>query len=170
MTRLSTSRPKRSVPSGCSRSPPSIQIGGISFCVMSPSVGLWGARNAEKTAVSTSRASTDPANQGSSRLRPGMADSRIQIAVEEVHQEVAAKIEAAQHEDTGLHDRVVACGDRLEDQPAEARPREDGLGDHRTAQELHEEHDREGDDRQERVLQAVLPEHDLLVQALEAGK
>src|SRR5262245_43890659 len=108
MTRLKTSRPKRSVPSGCCESPPSIQTGGISFCVMSPSVGFCGAREVAKTAVSTSRASTDPANQGSSRLRPGMADSRIQIAVEEVHQEVAAKIEAAQHEDTSLHDRIVA--------------------------------------------------------------
>src|SRR5262245_36028798 len=104
MTRLRTSRPKRSVPSGCSRSPPSIQIGGISFCVMSPSVGFCGARDAEKTAVSTSRPSTDPANQGSSRLRPGMADSRVQIAVEEVDQEVAAQIETAQHQDAGLHD------------------------------------------------------------------
>src|SRR5215510_11651720 len=100
MTRLRTSRPKRSVPSGCSRSPPSIQIGGISFWVMSPSVGFCGARNAAKTAVNTSRASTDPANQGSSRLRPGMTDSRIQVAVEEVHQEVAAEVETAQHEDT----------------------------------------------------------------------
>src|SRR4029450_13206941 len=99
MTRLSTSRPKRSVPSGCSRSPPSIQIGGVSFCVISPSVGFCGARDVAKTAVSTSRASTDPANQGSSRLRPGMADSRIQIAVEEVHQKVAAEVETAQHED-----------------------------------------------------------------------
>src|SRR5262249_9412807 len=167
MTRLSTSRPKRSVPRGCAGSPRSIQIGGISFWVMSPSVGLWGARDDAKTAVSTSRMRTEPANQGSSRLRPGMTDPRIEIAVQEVHQEVAAKIEATQHEDAGLHDRAVPRGDRLEDQPAEARPREDGLGDHGAAQELHEEHDREGDDRQERVLQAVLPEHDLLVQALE---
>src|SRR5215831_13229429 len=170
MTRLSTSRPKRSVPSGCSRSPPSIQIGGISFWVMSPSVGLWGARDDAKTAVSTSRKRTEPANQGSSRLRPGMTDPRIEIAVEEVHEEVAGEIETAQHEHAGLHDRVVARGDRLEDEPAEARPGKYGLGDDGAAQELHEEHHREGDDRQERVLQTVFPEHHLLVQALEAGE
>src|SRR5262245_35713839 len=167
MTRLSTSRPKRSVPRGCSRSPPSIQSGGISFWVMSPSVGLWGARDDEKTAVSTSRTRTDPANQGSSRLRPGMTYPRIEIAVEEVDQQVASQIEPAQHEHAGLYDRGVARGDRLEDEAPQAGPREDGLGDHGAAQELHEEHDREGDDRQQRVLQTMLPEHHLLVQALE---
>src|SRR6267142_4892053 len=151
MTRLSTSRPKRSVPSGCAPSPPSIQIGGISFWVMSPSVGLCGARDDEKLAASTSRTRTDPANHGSSRLPPGMADPRIEIAVEKVHQEITGEVEAAQHEHAGLHDRVVARGDRLEDEPAETRPGEDGLGGRRAAQELHEEHDRKGHDRQQRV-------------------
>src|SRR4029453_473551 len=154
MTRLSTSRPKRSVPSGCSRSPPSIQIGGISFWGMSPSGGLWGGRDDAKIAVSTSMTMTDPANHGSSRLRPGMPDPRIEIAVEKVHQEVAAEVETAQHEHPGLHDRVVARRDRLEDEPAETRPGKHGLGDHGAAQELHEEHDRKGHDRQQRVLQA----------------
>ena len=37
-------------------------------------------------------------------------------------------------------------------------------------QKLHEEHHREGDDRQQGVLQAVLPEHDLLVQPFESGE
>src|SRR5712664_3695445 len=136
MTRLSTSRPKRSVPSGCRPSPRSIQTGGISFCVMSASVGLCGARYGANTAVSTSATRIAPANQGSSRLRAGMADPRVEIAVENVHEEVADEIERAQHEHAGLHDRIVASGDRLEDQAPEARPREHGLGDHGAAQEM----------------------------------
>src|SRR5437867_7450937 len=147
MTRLSTSRPKRSVPSGCRPSPRSIQTGGISFWVMSPSVGLCGARYGANTAVSTSVTRIAPANQGSSRLRAGMADPRVEIAVEHVYEEVADEVERAQHQHAGLHDGIVARRDRLEDQASEPRPREHGLGDHGAAQKLHEEHDREGEDR-----------------------
>src|SRR4030095_2240490 len=167
MTRLSTSRPKRSVPSGCWPSPRSIQIGGISFWVMSPSVGLCGARYGANTAVSTSTTRITPGNQGSSRLRARMANPRVEVAIQDVHEEVADEIERAQYEDAGLHDRIIAGGDRFEDPPSEPRPREHGLGNHRAAEELHEQHDREGDDRQQGVLQAVLPQHDLLVQSLE---
>src|SRR5439155_11804943 len=166
MTRLSTSRPKRSVPSGCRPSPRSIQTGGISFWVMSPSVGLCGAKYGANTAVSTSADRITPGNQGSSRLGAGMADPRVEIAVQDVHEEVADEVERAQHQDAGLHDRIVARGDRLQDQPPEPRPREHGLGDHRAAEELHEQHDREGEDWQQGVLLAVLPLHDLLVQPL----
>src|SRR2546425_3109512 len=66
-TRLSTSRPKRSVPSGCSQSPRSIQTGGVNFWGMSPSVGLWGAREAADTAVETNAARTMPGEQGGCR-------------------------------------------------------------------------------------------------------
>src|SRR5512132_436196 len=104
MIRLSTSRPKRSVPSGCSAEPRSIHIGGISFAVMSPSVGLCGARYAAKRAVKTSAARIADGNHGTSRLRPGMADPWIQPAVEHVDQEIAGEIERAQHQHAGLHD------------------------------------------------------------------
>src|SRR5262245_27824112 len=130
MTRLSTSRPKRSVPSGCPASARSIQNGWISFWVMSPSVGLWGARYGANTAVSTRAIRIAPENQGSSRLRTRMANPWVEVAVEDVHEKVADEIERAQHEHAGLHDRIVAGRDRLEDQPPEPRPREDGLGDH----------------------------------------
>src|SRR5437667_4360983 len=170
MTRLSTSRPKRSVPSGCSQSPRSIQTGGISFCVMSPSVGLCGARYGANTAAMTSAPRMTPGTQGSSRLRARMANPWVQVAVEHVHEEVSYEIERAQHQHPGLHDGIVARGDRLEDQASEARPGEHGLGDHGATQELHEEHDGEGDHREQRVLQAVLPEHDLLVESLEPSE
>src|SRR5260370_25760497 len=150
MIRLSTSRPKRSVPSGCSRSPRSIQIGGINFWVMSASGGLWGARTAANTAVRTSAPRTAPGNQGSSRLRADMTDSWIQVAVEQVHAEVCREIERAQDQHPGLHDRIIARGDALEDQSSQARPGEHGLGDDGAPEELHEEHDGEGDDRQQR--------------------
>src|SRR6266536_1448155 len=138
MMRLSTSRPKRSVPSGCWDVPRSIQTGGMSFALMSPSVGLCGARIGAKTAHSTSASRTAPANRGRGGLRAGTADPRIQVAVEHVDEEVAAEIERAQHEHARLHDRIVARGDRLEDQPPEPRPREHGLGDDGAAEELHE--------------------------------
>src|SRR5216117_1327081 len=102
MIRLSTSRPKRSVPSGCSGSPRSIQTGGISFVVMSPSVGLCGARNGANTAVMISAARIAPGNHGSSRLRASMPDPRIEVTVEHVHEEIAGEVEGAQDEHAGL--------------------------------------------------------------------
>src|SRR5262245_44906952 len=112
MMRLSTSRPKRSVPSGWSQVPRSIQTGGISFVVMSPSVGLWGARTPAKAAVRTRRSRMPPGNQGS--CLPRTADPRVEVAVEEVHAQVAEQVERAEHEHAGLHDRIVARGHALE--------------------------------------------------------
>src|SRR5207244_8377465 len=76
--------------------------------------------------------------RSSCRLRPGTADSRIQVAVEHVHEEVAGEIERAEHEHARLHDRIVARADRLEDQSAEARPREHGLRDDRSEEHTSE--------------------------------
>src|ERR1043166_5621498 len=105
MMRLSTSRPKRSVPSGCSDVPRSIHTGGMSLAVMSPSVGLCGARYGAKIAQTTSASSTAPANQGHCRLGPGTANLRVEIAVEQVDEQVAGEVERAEHEHTRLHDR-----------------------------------------------------------------
>src|SRR4030095_16250882 len=98
MMRLSMSRPNRSVPSGCSELPPPIQMGGIDFLTMSPSVGLWGARNGAKTAATTSAPRIRPANQGRSRLRGVMADPGVEVAVEQIDEEVAGQVERAQHQ------------------------------------------------------------------------
>src|SRR5215831_4949846 len=119
ITRLSTSRPKRSVPSRCSASPPFIQIGGIDFLTMSPSVGLCGARYGANTAVTTRAARIAPANHGYCRLRAAMTDPRIEIAVQQIHAQVAGEVERAQHQHAGLDDRVVAGGNRFKDQPHE---------------------------------------------------
>src|SRR5207249_5756367 len=146
MMRLSTSRPKRSVPSGCSGLPPSIQIGGIDFLMRSPSVGLWGARYGANPAATTSAARTRPANHGSRRLRGEMANPRVEVAVEQYHAEIAGEIYVDKHQHTGFHEGVVARGDGLEDQPPQPRPREDGLRHHRAAEELHEQEDGEGDE------------------------
>src|SRR5712691_13280664 len=124
MIRLRTSRPKRSVPNGWSQSPRSIHTGGISFAVMSPAVGLCGARYAANTAVMTSAARIAPGNQGRSRLRASMADPWIQVAVQHVHEKVRGEVKGAQHQHPGLHDRIVTRRDRLEDQPPQARPGE----------------------------------------------
>src|SRR6266567_2217517 len=101
---------------------------------MSPAVGLCGARKSAKIAVRTSATRIAPGNQGSSRLRASMADPRIEVAVQQVHEEVPYEVEGAQHEHAGLYDRIVTRRDRLEDQPSEARPGEHGLGDHGPAQ------------------------------------
>src|SRR5438045_1974861 len=140
MMRLSTSRPKRSVPSGCSVVPRSIHTGGMSLKLMSPSVGLCGARYGAKIAQSTSAARTLPANQGKVRLGAGTADPRVEVAVEHVDEEVPGEIERAEHQHARLHDRIIARGDRLEDQPPQPRPREHGFRHDGAAEELHEEH------------------------------
>src|SRR2546426_12486797 len=107
MMRLNTSRPKRSVPSGCSQPPRSVHTGGISLRVMSPSVGLCGASTGARTAVSTSASNTAPENHGR-RLKRSPPDPWIEIRVEHVHTEVAGAVERAQHQHAGLHDRIVA--------------------------------------------------------------
>src|SRR4029450_10680409 len=145
MIRLSTSRPKRSVPSGWSQSPPSVHTGGISLREMSPSVGLCGDRYGARIAVTTSAARITTGNQGSWRLPARMADLRMSGAVEEVHAQVASQVEGAQHQDAGLHDRIVAGGDRLEDQSPQPRPGEHGLSDDGSGQGLHTEQDGEGE-------------------------
>src|SRR6266571_6047166 len=127
MIRLRTSRPKRSVPSGWSHSPRSIQMGGINLMVMSPSVGLCGARAAANTAVRTSAARIRPGNQGNRRLSASTANPWVEIAVEHVDEEVPREIQGAQHQHAGLHDRIVARGDGLEEEPPQARPGEHGL-------------------------------------------
>src|SRR5438034_7680472 len=145
MIRLRTSRPNRSVPSGCSLVPRSIHAGGMSLMLMSPSVGLCGARYGAKTAHSTSADSTAPANQGKSRLGAGTTDLRVEVAVEHVDEEVPGQIEGAEHQNARLHDRIVARGDRFEDQPPQAGPCEHRLRHDGAAEALHEEHPREGD-------------------------
>src|SRR5262245_66686575 len=105
---------------------------------MSAAMGSCGASTGAESAVTTSRASTPPENHGSD-LRGAMANPRVEIAVEHVDQEVPREVEGAQHQHAGLHDRIVARGDALEDQPAQARPREHRLRHDRAPQELHEE-------------------------------
>src|SRR5256885_16589774 len=107
MIRLSTSRPKRSVPSGCSRSPRSIHTGGMDFCVMSPSVGLWGARYGANTPGKTSAAGTMPGDHGGESLGPGPPDPRIEGAGKHVPEEVARQGERAPNTNTGLPGRVA---------------------------------------------------------------
>src|SRR5437879_11258343 len=51
----------------------------------------------------------------SRRLRGDMANPRVEVAVEQVHAQIAGEIEGAQHQHAGLHDGVVARGDGLED-------------------------------------------------------
>src|SRR3989454_12738521 len=103
MIRLSTSRPKRSVPSGCSRSPRSIHTGGMDFCVMSPSGGLGGARYGANTSGKTGGARTVPGDPGGGSLGTRTPDPRVEIDVHHVHEEGARQVWGAQTRAAGLH-------------------------------------------------------------------
>ena len=93
-------------------SPRSIHIGGISFLRMSPSVGLCGARTRRQQPPSPpARREPAAANHGSRAYARSMADPRVEVAVQQVHEEVAGEVEGAQHQHARLHDRVVARGD-----------------------------------------------------------
>src|SRR5215475_10703138 len=56
------------------------------------------------------------------------SDPRIEIGIDDVHEEVHDHERARQQEDGRLHDRVVAVEDRLHGEAADSRPREDRLG------------------------------------------
>ena len=63
------------------------------------------------------------------------ADAGIEDAIDEVDEEVDHDEHERGQEDGALHHRVVAVVDRLHREPADARPREHGLGDDRAAQQ-----------------------------------
>src|SRR6266581_8098049 len=62
--RLSTSRPKRSVPRGFSQVPRAIQTGGMDLRTILPSVGLCGASTGAHTAVTIKAANTTLGKRG----------------------------------------------------------------------------------------------------------
>src|SRR5690554_3147231 len=59
-----------------------------------------------------------------------IADPRVDDGVEEVDDDVHDDEADGDEQDGPLHDRVVAREDRVDEQAADAGPREDGLGEH----------------------------------------
>src|SRR5687768_15860069 len=128
--RDNTSRPKRSVPS---RWP---ALGGANICAAPTAVGEYGATRSASAPARTMRPSTThaPTNSGLRSARRADAGSataqpRIERGVEEVHGEVQEHEDGAEEEDDPLHDRVVALEDGVQQEPADARQREDVLHD-----------------------------------------
>src|SRR5436309_2257540 len=86
-------------------------------------------------------------------------DARVEPRVEEVHGEVDQDEAQRDHQHTALHERKVASENALNHQGADARPGEDGLGQHGAAQQVAGLDADDRDDGNQRVLQSMA-QHD----------
>src|SRR5882672_1741075 len=170
------SRPRWSVPSKCSR------FGWPSVYAALVAIGSCVCKSSAKTAVTsisappaapsgffrTKRATTVHAPgcrraPGGTAIAAGLTaipNSRVEDAVQHVHDEVGDD-----HDDRGEHDevldhRIVTPQDRLNQEPRDAGQVEDGLGDHEPADEERELDPDDGDDGQQGVLERVTPDDD----------
>src|SRR5215510_5746896 len=155
ISRLRMSRPSLSVPRRWVALPPSCHTGGLSRFASDPFNGSWGATYGANTAGMTSRnmrierATTGyrrtsrkatairvRAYQGSDRAvtvaieRPpsSVADSRVEIRVEDVDQQVRHDEDRGEHDHDRLDHLVVASSHGVDRQEPGPRPGEDALG------------------------------------------
>src|SRR5204862_536837 len=63
-----------------------------------------------------------------------IANPRIDQAVQKIGDQVHGDVRHSDEQDASLHERIVAKADRLNQQAADARPREDRLGDDRASE------------------------------------
>src|SRR5262245_39655842 len=177
MMRESMSRPSGSVPSRKRGSPPSTQAGGSLAKPRNCSIGECGASSGANSATrqmmtTMTRPITAPRfsrkdRQNSSRgpgaarrggLRAtsaGMADPRVDDAVEHVDQQIEEDDNAGNQQDAALKCGIVAPADRFDEPVADARPGKDRLGEHRTGHEGGDLQPDRGDDRDEGVAQGM---------------
>src|SRR5262249_6055517 len=78
-------------------------------------------------------------------------EPRVEPAIEEIHEQVRHHEDERGHEHGGLHEGIVALEDGRYGEAADTRPREDGLRDHRAAQERAQLEPDDGDDGDEGV-------------------
>src|SRR2546425_9633301 len=175
ITRDSTSRPRWSVPSGYARPSAASIVGGLSLSRSDWRSGSCGASTGAAAATTNSaptNASASSAIHG--RRRRGVSstgtETGIEDAIEHVDQEVDDDERRGGQEHRALHDRIVAVVDRLDRQPADPRPREDGLRHDRAGEKLTELEAGDRDDRQRGVAQRVLADHERLRHALRARR
>src|SRR5262245_6880747 len=90
----------------------------------------------------------------------GIGDTRIEDAVQHVHEEIRDDDDGRDDHDQVLHDRVIAPEDRLHEEAREARQVEHRLRHHQAADEERELDADHGDDGQDGVLQRMVPDHD----------
>src|SRR5438128_2724230 len=167
ITRARTSRPYWSVPKGW-------ELDGASrratIDMASGSVGVH-ARLTTATVISASVSST-PSEKVTCRQgrRLLMAETRIERAVRQVHQEVDRDDAGRDEERDALHHRQVARGDGAEGQAAEARKHEHRLEDDAAGEELADLEAGDCHDGDQRVAQRVLDDDHALGHALRSGR
>src|SRR5258708_39742372 len=83
------------------------------------------------------------------------ADSGIQVAIQQVHDDVHEHEEDRYRENAALHERVIALHDRGEEHSADTRDGEDLLDDDRATEQLADLDTEKRDDREEPVLQEL---------------
>src|SRR5262249_4576289 len=98
------------------------------------------------------------------------ADSRIDIGVKNIDEQVDRQDQHGLHDDDGLQQREITEDHRLVGQPPDPGPGEHGLGDDRAGDQIADEHPPQGQHRDQGVAQAVLPDHDVFAEALDAGE
>src|SRR5262245_49109020 len=82
-------------------------------------------------------------------------DARIEVGVARIHGEVHEHHHGDDEEIDALDDGIVALIDRVEEEAPHARQSKDGLEDHHAAEDLRDLGAEDGDDRDQRVLEAV---------------
>src|ERR1035437_8206988 len=137
LMRLSTSRPRLSVPSRCSMLPPSAQAGGLKAAPRSSALGSNGARSSPPIAAAITRARISAGIQGKPLVRAkpnsraangrgmgmaagsAMADTRVDQAIAEIDEKVGEHEQNGGKQDAGLDDREVAGEHGFEDEAFE---------------------------------------------------
>src|SRR5688572_645675 len=142
ISRLRMSRPWKSVPSGASVLPPSIQNGGANIVApCTGSVGSWGAMRSAKSATNARPPRRTAGTSGACRARrcaapwargrspamvamrlPREPDARIDERVENIDDQVDGDDHEAGHDHDALHQRDIPLEDALVEQPPDARP------------------------------------------------
>src|SRR5690625_5009806 len=184
MMRLYVSRPKWSVPSQCSL------LGGCSRLRRSCLFGSWVLRRGANTAVMmmSSSITTPKSVRGLRQKRRRAFDvrrgdsgravasaiahpqSRVEVSVEDVNEEVDDCIGERKYENHTLDDREVFRPDRVDREPADARPGEDGFRDDGSGKQSAELQADYGDDRNQGVAEGVPVNDAAALHAFGAGR
>jgi hypothetical protein len=135
-----------------------ISISSISAPPAAPS-GFF-RTNRATTAQAPDRGRTPAAGTPIAAGLTAITDSRVEDAVQHVHEEVREDHDDRDEHDEVLNHRIVPPQDRLHQEPRDAGQIEHGLGDHEPADEKRELDPDHGDDREQRVLEGVAPDDD----------
>src|SRR5215217_8457061 len=179
ITRLNTSRPSSSVPIRCSR------LGGWSNWLAFIPSGSCGERYGAKmaTTITTARmiapatvsslwarrrqvsprrtrrtvgAATVPEAARACAWASAIVDPRIEVGVQDVHDQVHQDERGRHEQHPGLYDRIIAITDRVKDERPDTRQGEDPLDDDRAAEQIPDLHAGHCDDRDQGVSKRML--------------